>query len=309
VEASTPEHFSDFGAVLLPNKSTFLTLSKSSLHIAQAKSGATKEDPPKIEFLAEAKVKPTLNKNARLHLMLDQQLFAFGGSAYRKLNLHLFHLEGPKEGPEHPGEWKINERAPLNVPLQHFTQVSNGNKLYILGETYFDEINDLPCSVHVYDAETDKWSTPECGGKSPTERTKLLVFPFQKDVYVLTPSLDSTYHLHIFDTEKQEWREQPLGLGHGLKAPPYVRTNGTINILRDKAVLFGGAQFGVFLHEIAVLDLKTHQWVKAEWTDTPPIGRTDHGSVVLNDSRVLVYGGNTHHLGADNSLFVIDVGQ
>jgi hypothetical protein len=309
VETSTPKHFSEFGAVLLPNQSTFVTLSKSSLHIARAQPGAAKEDPPKIEFLVEAKVEPTLNKNARLHLMLDQQLFAFGGSSFRKLNLHLFHLESPKEGPEVMGEWKSHARAPLTVPLQHFTQVSNGNKLYILGETYFDEINDLPCSVHVYDAQTDQWSTPECGGTAPTERTKLLVFPHGKNLYVLTPSLESTYHLHIFDTDKLEWSEQPLSLGPGLKSPPSVRTNGTINVVGDKAVLFGGAQLGVFLHDVAVLDIKKHQWVKTEWSGTPPIGRTDHGSVVLSDSRILVYGGNTHHLGADNSLFAIDVGQ
>jgi hypothetical protein len=306
----TPTHFSECGSVFMPNKTTLLTLSNSTLNVAKVLPPDSELAPPSISFLAEATVKPTLNKNARLHLLHDE-IFAFGGgsTAFRKLNLHLFKLTAPASGPEVPGEWSITEMAQFPKHLQHFTQVTHQNKVVILGETYFDEINDLPCSIYVYDPSKDEWSTPAWTGDAPKERTKLLAFSYKNEVHVLTPNLGSFYDLYVLNTNDMEWRKEDVHVS-GSEAGPSVRANATVTVMGDYAVVFGGTHFGVFLHDIAVFDLRTHLWVPTEWqSGVTPAGRTDHGAVAVNESQLLVFGGNTHHIGDDNKIVVVDLEQ
>ena len=252
-------------------------------------------------------MKPTLNKNARLHLLNGDEIFAFGGgfSALRKLSLHLFKLTAPPSGPEVPGEWQITQMAQFPSHLQHFTQVTHHNKVVVLGETYFDEINDNPCSIYIYDPAKDVWDVPKWAGDAPRERTKLLPFSYKDDIHVFAPNLGSFYDLYTLNTATMTWRKEDI---HVSSPGPAVRSNATVTVLGDHAIVFGGTQFGVFLHDISVFDLRSHKWVNAEWAEgASPIGRTDHGAVSVGEGRLLVFGGNTHHVGNDNKIVVVDI--
>ena len=54
----------------------------------------------------------------------------------------------------------MTEKANMETQLQHFFQTTIGHHLYVMGESYYDEINDFPCSLYVYNTKEDTWETP-----------------------------------------------------------------------------------------------------------------------------------------------------
>ena len=54
----------------------------------------------------------------------------------------------------------MTEKARMETQLQHFFQTTLGHHLYVMGESYYDEINDFPCSLYVYNTQADTWEHP-----------------------------------------------------------------------------------------------------------------------------------------------------
>lgn len=302
VSADTPVHFSRCGIAQLHRAGKkgkeYMLLHKSTLYVC------TVDEHGVPSFPVSSKVSPTMNSNARLHCINGEQYYTIGGTSFFKTKLLTHHLEIPEGDNVLSGgaEWRTTQLAMIGENLQNQVQVTVGDKLVVVGETYYDEINENPPGVYVYNHEEDRWTKLECGGQPPTERTDLTAFQWQGKLHLLAPAWAGHYDMHVLDLESCEWSKVALSLGEGVQSPPLVRTGATVNVLGDRLVMFGGTQLGAFIGDVAVLNLSTNTWEQVQWTGEEPIGRTGHMALPVSDKELLTFGGNTNHIGSDNNI-------
>ncbi|EQC27300.1 hypothetical protein SDRG_14921 [Saprolegnia diclina VS20] len=153
------------------------------------------------------------------------------------------------------------------------------------GFVYLDE-------VWVLDLETSAWSQVKCEGKPPAPRyshsatlvgAKMFVFGGKGDkgkVYRDMYYLDlETWHWYVVNWTTES---PPERFGHSDLA------------VGTKLVFFGGwdGQSKTF-KDLWVFDTETFAWLQPQVAGTPPTARYGHSMALLDDGRIVLYGGQS----------------
>jgi N-acetylneuraminic acid mutarotase len=271
--------------------------------------GPSIESPPTFKYCCQVRVKPSMKNNVHLHLTQNGQIYLWGSFESRKSDLQIFLVEPPHLGPVEKGDWILSHcNTHQGGSRENTVQVGHQNKLYFFGKSPHIGAHDASCQLSIYDPLTTQWSNVNCIEMGSSERNRLVVFGYEKYLCFLTPTLDTpTYKLKLFNVETKEWREQKLSLQEGLQNPPPLRSNGTMTVVGNKAVLFGGSRHGVIQNEISILDLKKFQWLNTRWMGEKLLGRTDHAALTIAETQLLIVGGKTQGENEDESFYVIDI--
>ena len=62
-------------------------------------------------------------------------------------------------------EWAMQTMSAIGDTFTKMEQTSVGGKMVVVGSTYYDEISENPCGVHVYSPSADLWEKVECEGE------------------------------------------------------------------------------------------------------------------------------------------------
>eukprot|EP00008_Paramoeba_atlantica_P009143 CAMPEP_0201480002 /NCGR_PEP_ID=MMETSP0151_2-20130828/4601_1 /ASSEMBLY_ACC=CAM_ASM_000257 /TAXON_ID=200890 /ORGANISM="Paramoeba atlantica, Strain 621/1 / CCAP 1560/9" /LENGTH=244 /DNA_ID=CAMNT_0047861743 /DNA_START=379 /DNA_END=1113 /DNA_ORIENTATION=+ len=237
---------------------------------------------------------------------LDGNLMIVGGKSRAKKEVNLHQIDPPAEGFLNVGQWESSVYLEEGVPLERFIAAKYGKNIAIMGETYYDEINDT-ATLMIFDSEKVEWHEWQLEKTDfMRDLSDSILFSDGKKLLLLSPNLQSTYDLHSFTLEEKEWKKETLSVDEKV-SPPESRSSPAHTIMgKNRLVVFGGISFGSFRKDISVLDLDSFSWMNVKWDGPEPGARCGHEVVSLSDSSVLVFGGNTPSIGADDSLCVIN---
>ncbi|ELU06027.1 hypothetical protein CAPTEDRAFT_219898 [Capitella teleta] len=215
--------------------------------------------------------------------------------------------------------WRVLEtKGDVPSPRVAATMVALNNKLYLFGG--LSQNSGWLDGGHVYDIESNKWSTLEASGEGPSPRDKLASAVIEDKIYIFGgfgPQLpeeeeeeveefsdgdaDSTGtpeeqeaaqfgwfdDLYVYDTSSNAW-SQPMQMNTACPSPRAAHGMVAVN---KYIVIFGGRDCKGRRNDLHIFDTGSRKWL----TDIKPLGRLPEPrsfhSVTAVDSRVVVFGG------------------
>ncbi|KAG7380917.1 kelch domain-containing protein 1 [Phytophthora pseudosyringae] len=155
---------------------------------------------------------------------------------------------------------------------------------------------DILSDIMVLDTECFLWYPPAVRGSPPAARSGHTCTAVGNEVVVFGGSRGRNRQssVHIFDSDDWNWKAVKVE-----GKPPSARTyHSAVAVGEDKIVYFGGNDSSKSFNEVHVLQKVEKKASDAVWTwfhpsvvGVPPQERTGHSAVLLNDAKILVFGG------------------
>jgi len=203
--------------------------------------------------------------------------------------------------------WEGGKQEGLKARYEHaaFTAASYPKSVFIFGGA---DVNGNSNSIQMFDVESGRWSTPSVSGSPPSPRTyRVSHSACRGDRFYVFSGGDTgsqpvgDRQLHCFDASTMSW--QTL-CARGTSPKP--RHGHSLIVLGGKVVIFGGMSGHTFYNDLAFYDLDTHEWTAQKSTKSGwPSSRAGHGAVVIDDQKMVVFGGMSGQ-GALDDLWVLD---
>ena len=182
------------------------------------------------------------------------------------------------------------------LPMQHGKLLMQG------GATERGAVGITLGDTFVLDWESGAWvSPPSLGGTSSCPSMERVwhggaavpdgegfqAITFGGECDAGTGAVQQLSDLIACDTELLLW--YPLSVSG---KPPAARAGHSLTMLRQQAVVFGGVRGRNWLQDVFALDTVTNRWALRNCVGEAPAARSYHAAVALDDSRMLVFGGN-----------------
>eukprot|EP01127_Copromyxa_protea_P002768 TRINITY_DN12729_c0_g1_i1.p1 TRINITY_DN12729_c0_g1~~TRINITY_DN12729_c0_g1_i1.p1 ORF type:complete len:547 (-),score=113.97 TRINITY_DN12729_c0_g1_i1:75-1715(-) len=215
---------------------------------------------------------------------------------------------------EHGNWYRLTVNGDVPVARERHTATLIGKRIYFIGG--YDRANEVYFNtVHYFDTELMTWTKLEPTGNIPERRCSHSAVAIDGKIWVFggrcKVNLGSSFFsgtgvqyrndLYCFDPVRCEWsRYEPRGSG-----PSGRSMHSAINIGK-KMYVFGGAQStGVRddttgFCDLYELDIETMTWTEVETKGTPPTPCYGHSMTLVDNDRVLFFGGKgftvTNHI-------------
>jgi N-acetylneuraminic acid mutarotase len=111
--------------------------------------------------------------------------------------------------------------------------------------------------------------------------------------------------VHVFDVETKIWERINIPAA----AAPAKRYLHSANLVNNMIYVFGGASGDQCFSDVSILDLDNWQWFGAELRGTIPTDRCGHSTAVINQSIILVYGGQDFDHDILGDIYAFDCGK
>lgn len=165
-----------------------------------------------------------------------------------------------------------------------------GTRLFVVGGYADSALNDL----YVLDTATNTWGQPPITGVPPSPRSGHSVTAIGHRLFVFGGGKWSGgkwkakfNDLYCLDTIDMKWyRPEVSG------QIPSGRTYHTATDVGLKLFVFGGGSNNGFLNDLFCLDTEMMVWARLRVDGTPPVPRDAHVATVLDDTKILIHGGN-----------------
>ena len=143
-------------------------------------------------------------------------------------------------------------------------------------------------NLEVFDIENKSWETLNCNGFIPLARNAHSISVVGKKLFLFGGHSGNKHlkDLFIFDTVLNTWTE-PNFFGD---APEGLRGH-TSTYIATKIVIFGGYDGKGRSKELFLLNLEDMVWSHVYDNDKFPSSRQRHSSVVLDNRKILIFGG------------------
>mmetsp|Transcript_25319 Transcript_25319/g.63484 ORF Transcript_25319/g.63484 Transcript_25319/m.63484 type:complete len:383 (+) Transcript_25319:646-1794(+) len=239
--------------------------------------------------LSEGSVTPTAGASLVYHSARDE-LFVIGKSTTNKM--------GPKATTvvwvcsPLDGKLEVMEHDKLDVNFVSSRKVAAGDsRLFVLGDTYYDEIHENPLRVIYYDRAEDTFGEVPISENTPLPRTENHIVSRGDNVYVLAEAANGlTYDMHTLNANTLEWSRTPLKVAVGASVPD-LRPEASSARVGKHVVMFGGLNYGKFMQNCSVLDLDQLCWLPTEVQGELPDGRIRPSVTALSETSMLMSGG------------------
>jgi len=189
-----------------------------------------------------------------------------------------------------------------SCPLDDFCTVSDGSNVWCFGQSYQNQIGELPCQTGVWVADKKKWlsentDTFKVSGTPPIRRVGLRGCAVSGNrIIVMGPSVDES-KMEIFSfvpsEDKGEWRKLSSDDRSPSAAPPLK--NFQLNFVNNRIILTGGSEPFVFWGKpetsVYCFNLEKEKWEKVE-TEGENAACNNHTSIAMNDKQLLLLGGS-----------------
>lgn len=181
-------------------------------------------------------------------------------------------------------------RGPRPTPRENPCTALVGHRLFVVGGYADSALNDL----YVLDTATNTWGQPPITGVPPSPRSGHSVTAIGHRLFVFGGGKWSGgkwkakfNDLYCLDTEDMKWyRPEVSG------QTPSGRTYHTATDVGLKLFVFGGGSNHGFLNDLFCLDTEMMVWAKLRVDGSPPVPRDAHVATVLDDTKILIHGGN-----------------
>ncbi|CAG8688607.1 16285_t:CDS:2 [Funneliformis mosseae] len=274
---------------------------------------------------------------------VGKKLFFFGGLIRLELNASMimptndvFYLELSQPFNTMSPPWiNLSDVSPLPVRLSWATSSyggANNRMIFIFGGTMqaVEPAQDLGSNallpdfknlVYSFDTQSFQWSIPIISGDAPNrrrelsavtnDRGKIHFFGGKADRFTGS-SIDGDFNeMNVLDSLTLNWE---LGTLDGAPTP---RDGHTATILNNGLIVFiGGREMAgsdnnlslVNMRSIDVYDTKSAEWYFIQAAGPLVEGRILHSAVLMQDNRIIVYGGVNSENGTSSSpvLVVLD---
>jgi len=181
-------------------------------------------------------------------------------------------------------------RGPRPTPRENPCTALVGTRLFVVGGYADSALNDL----YVLDTATNTWGQPPITGVPPSPRSGHSVTAIGRRLFVFGGGKWSGgkwkakfNDLYCLDTEDMKWyRPEVSG------QIPSGRTYHTATDVGLKLFVFGGGSNHGFLNDLFCLDTEMMVWARLRVDGSPPVPRDAHVATVLDDTKILIHGGN-----------------
>lgn len=193
-------------------------------------------------------------------------------------------------------------RGPRPTPRENPCTALVGTKLFVVGGYADSALNDL----YVLDTATATWGQPPISGVPPSPRSGHSVTAIGHRLFVFGGGKWSGgkwkakfNDLYCLDTDDMKWyRPEVSG------QIPSGRTYHTATDVGLKLFVFGGGSNHGFLNDLFCLDTEMMVWARLRVDGTPPVPRDAHVACVLDDTKILIHGGNDGFRALDDLHFL-----
>lgn len=155
------------------------------------------------------------------------------------------------------------------------------------GNGKFEYFND----THLFDGETGMWHNVQCSGELPQPRYGHSVTLVGNRMFLFGGKGAATLFRDIFFLDLEEWAWVPVS---STSQGPSPRLNHASLLVGRKMVIHGGWDGGKrCLDDLWVFDTDSFQWMNPRTAGSPPSPRYGHSMQLLNDGRIMLFGGIT----------------
>ena len=134
------------------------------------------------------------------------------------------------------------------------------------------------------------------------------------------PSNTLNNDLWSFSCEEVNWEvartegHSPSWVEHSVKSAPSPRKGHSLEAFQNSLLLFGGRTERGYSKDLFVLQLKSMKWVRAHTIGTRPSPRAYHGSSIISNKVMAVFGGleciregRTERINALNDIYLLNI--
>lgn len=181
-------------------------------------------------------------------------------------------------------------RGPRPTPRENPCTALVGTRLFVVGGYADSALNDL----YVLDTGSATWGQPPISGVPPSPRSGHSVTAIGHRLFVFGGGKWSGgkwkakfNDLYCLDTDDMKWyRPEVSG------QIPSGRTYHTATDVGLKLFVFGGGSNHGFLNDLFCLDTEMMVWARLRVDGIPPVPRDAHVACVLDDTKIMIHGGN-----------------
>ncbi|KAJ0401043.1 hypothetical protein ATCC90586_004148 [Pythium insidiosum] len=171
-----------------------------------------------------------------------------------------------------------------------------------------DDQNDVLSDIMVLDTECFLWYPPAISGVPPAARSGHSCTVVGNDVVIFGGSRGRSRQssVHVLDSEAWHWKTVKVE-----GKPPSARTYHSAVAVGDSVVYFGGNDSKKSFNSVHVLRKSTTTpdvwvWFHPCVVGAPPRARTGHSATVVDNSKILIFGGWDPQSGGDGVTEVFD---
>jgi N-acetylneuraminic acid mutarotase len=156
------------------------------------------------------------------------------------------------------------------------------------GEGKFYYYND----THLFDAETGIWHSVHCGGELPQARYGHSVALVGNRMFMFGGKGETSTFRDVHFLDLIQWTWVPVS---STSAGPSPRLNHASCLVGRKIVVHGGWDGAKrCLNDLWVFDTDAFTWLNPRTAGLPPTPRYGHELLLMNDGRILLFGGMTN---------------